>query len=325
MTETIAHTAQTARQKKIETVCPVCGSKEFQQRMNYPNQSTVFSGMQIVQCGNCEMVFADPVPSEEELYIYNSHYFDNAHGGVSENPVTKAFHSGINLLRVTHIEKYLSVRERKIKRVLEIGPGAGYFAQHWRKRHPETVQYVVVDTDTSFTAAFTASGIEVYRDMQEIAPGNTFDLVVLSHVLEHVAEPQSFLLEIDKKLVHSGIVFIETPCRDDLHKPSLEPHLLFFDKHPMEQLIAKCGWKNGRLSYHGNTIAELRKETGFTGLLFRKARNFFLQQGIHYFWSRTKAGLEALTPMERAAVLPYKAHIEQEQPSWWLRSIAEKG
>ena len=30
------------------------------------------------------------------------------------------------------------------------------------------------------------------------------------------------------------------------------------------------------------------------------------------------------TSIERAVMIPYKAHIESEAPAWWLRAIAIK-
>jgi hypothetical protein len=36
--------------------------------------------------------------------------------------------------------------------------------------------------------------------------------------------------------------------------------------------------------------------------------------------------MELLTdPLERAAVAPFEAHREKQEPAWWLRAIARKG
>ena len=46
-----------------------------------------------------------------------------------------------------------------------------------------------------------------------------------------------FLKPLIKSLNNKGIIFIEVPCNDWKHKKIVRPHLLFFDKMPMQTLI----------------------------------------------------------------------------------------
>ena len=271
------------------------------------------------------MAFADPVPDEAALHEYNAHYFDNAHGGVSTNPLTVAFHSAINLLRVIHVESYMKQMNVTVKNVLEIGPGGGYFAKHWLKRNTDTVYYTAVDSDTTFHLELIKTGLTVYTDTKDIPPDHSFDLVVISHVLEHTSHPSEFIQACTAQLSSCGILFVEVPCKDYEHKPVVEPHLLFFDKKPMEWFLTKQGFDKIKLSYHGNTITDLKKPISLYNRIYSKARNFLLGKRILFPFSFAEKGLEGITdPLERACVKPFKAHIEQNEPSWWLRAIAIK-
>ena len=40
---------------------------------------------------------------------------------------------------------------------------------------------------------------------------NTFDIIICSHVIEHIDEPSNLLFEINKLLKKSGILFLKTP------------------------------------------------------------------------------------------------------------------
>ena len=161
--------------------------------------------------------------------------------------------------------------------------------------------------------------------MHEIPAEQLFDLVVISHVLEHTSHPVAFIKDCTKRLLPGGILFVEVPCKDYEHKETDEPHLLFFDKKPMELFFEKQGFINIKTSYHGNTITDLKKPISLYQKFFSKGRNFLLRKGILFPFSGIETGLEAMSnPLERACVKPFKAHIEQEQPSWWLRAIGEK-
>jgi SAM-dependent methyltransferase len=165
----------------------------------------------------------------------------------------------------------------------------------------------------------------VYKEVNEILPAETFDLVVISHVLEHTSHPQSFILQCTQQLVEGGVLFVEVPCKDYEHKNIVEPHLLFFDKAPLERLLINAGFVDIRLSYYGNTIADLKKGTSFSKRMVNKFRNAFLRAGILFPFAGKCSGLEGIDDsLERACVKPFKAHLEQSEPSWWLRAVAIK-
>ena len=60
------------------------------------------------------------------------------------------------------------------------------------------------------------------------------DVIIISHVLEHVSDPKGFLSFANSFLKKGGALFVEIPCNDFQHKTIMEPHLLFFDKKPLK-------------------------------------------------------------------------------------------
>ena len=93
------------------------------------------------------MVYAAPMPDDQSLELYNAGYFENAHGGLNTHPLTTAFISAINLLRVLYVELYAEKNNYQIKKVLEIGPGGGHFAKHWLQRHAANESYTGIESD----------------------------------------------------------------------------------------------------------------------------------------------------------------------------------
>lgn len=302
------------------TRCPSCGSGEVSEAGGYSSKHSAFAGLKRVACTNCGLHFSDPMPSEGLLESYNASYFDNAHGGAAEKPDERAFFSGIAALRIAHVERYTNEHRVSVSSVLEVGPGAGDFAGGWLKRHPMT-SYFAIETDTTCHAALEAAGIKL---LSRDANLPKIDLIVLSHVLEHVPNPTSFLSTLTRELRPGGAVFIEVPCNDWQHKEVVEPHLLFFDKKPMAALLETLGLQALMLSYHGKTISDLKAQSTVSNFC-QKVRSRLIRLGLTRPFATPAPGMESLaTPLERAVMRPWDAHLEKSEPAWWLRALAIK-
>jgi len=66
------------------------------------------------------------------------------------------------------------------------------------------------------------------NDMSILFNDETFSVVILSHVLEHIEEPQKALNEIHRILKPNGILFIEIPLESEI-KPEVG-HFSYFKK-----------------------------------------------------------------------------------------------
>jgi SAM-dependent methyltransferase len=304
----------------MNVICPVCKANDNTRLRAYRGSTPVFQGMEIFECRICCMVFAAPVPSEEDLHKYNAGYFTNAHGGMATNKMARAFFSGIARLRYGYIQEFIRQHTIDVKRVLEIGPGPGYFAENWLSHHPHH-EYLAIESDASCFDPLKKAGVllvEPTDTLQEV------DLVIMSHVLEHITNPADFLLAFTKRLRPGGALFIEVPCQDWKHKSLDEPHLLFFDKKPMTQLLAGIGLEKITVAYFGQEIGHLQKRSAIAALRSRM-RNLFTRLGILWPFSVMQPGMEQLgSAHERVAVAPYKAHLESVKPAWWLRAMAVK-
>jgi len=298
--------------------CPICGGSDFEFKGVYRGANPAFIGMKRAHCKTCEMVFADPMPSDSAMSEFNASYFNNAHGGKPQGAATLAFFSGIARLRAAHLEHYLRQNEISVSKVHEVGPGPGWFARSWMAQHPRTT-YSAVETDASCHAALREIGVHLAQE------GNApVDLVVMTHILEHVIEPAGFLLEQTQQLRPGGALFIEVPCRDWEHKSIDEPHLLFFDKEPMKRLLENQGFREIKVSYHGQKIAHLQKASKVDSTIMA-LRSKLIGMGVIAPFGQMRRGMEPLTSsLERAVLAPYLAHQESMEPAWWLRALAIK-
>lgn len=103
--------------------------------------------------------------------------------------------------------------------------GLAYFFKFWLQRFPNS-EYSILESDLINRERFKGLVNFQYSSFKEI-PSNYFDLIVISHVLEHTNDPKRFLNELSSNLKDVGFMFIEVPCQDYLFKDKEEPHLLF--------------------------------------------------------------------------------------------------
>ena len=307
----------------MNKTCIICSSSDIKYLRPFNGISKIFMQKQLMECLNCQMVFIDPMPSEEALNKYNDSYFDSAHGGHPNKLSALAFFSGIGKLRGAYVDAFLTRENVSVQKVLEIGPGHGYFAKNWIINNPN-VEYFAVETDKSCYTYLQQAGVKVISPEQMENAFDEVDLVIISHVLEHVSEPLEFLQVVTKKLRKGGVLFIEVPCFDWQHKEFDEPHLLFFDKKSIKQLLNRVGFESIDVNYYGNTIKSLKVNSSLDKFII-KVRSKLIDLGFYKLFAYpVPQSMVKLSTLERAATKYRMAHKESQKPAWWLRSASIK-
>lgn len=299
--------------------CPVCGAHAIRIAAEYRHKSRIFSGCVRAECPTCGMAFASPMPSKAALVSYNEEYFANAHGEPPRDRSSIAFFAAIAQLRLSHILKFLVQNDIQVCHVLELGPGHGFLAREWLKRYPRCT-YSAIETDKSCHDSLQQSGVILVDGPSAAAT----DLVIMSHVLEHVSDPIGFIKGVTEGLRQGGAIFVEVPCRDWEHKSMDEPHVLFFDKEPMRRLLTGLGFVDVTVGYYGQRLRDLKARSRLKTVLMQ-VQGKLVELGLVAPFAGCPKGMESVTdPFERAVIAPYKAHEESEEPAWWLRAVARK-
>jgi hypothetical protein len=127
---------------------------------------------------------------------------------------------------------YLTHKSRNI-RYLDIGCG-NHSAMLSRKYLPN-IEYWGVDNGDynndadDFKAMYKFINDDLDKSDLSIIPDSYFDVIVLSHVIEHLKNYEVTLAKVLPKLNEKGIVYIETPTIDSTRFPSRKGTLNFFD------------------------------------------------------------------------------------------------
>ncbi len=113
---------------------------------------------------------------------------------------------------------------KKTSSVLEVGCGAGGILSVFNDKGCETLG---LDFDKRYLDYARKKNIKVLNGSLEMLKKNQkFDLIIMSHVLEHIVNPLDFLENLVKHLKKEGILYLEVPSLELVRDGGFEHDLL---------------------------------------------------------------------------------------------------
>ena len=245
------------RTRTVEiTDCHGCGAEAVRLYSDCRDlEYFVQASSDLYRCSGCGLVFMHPLPSRAELptlYPSNYHNFDPPSNAISRFLLDRYYkhHSAI-------CRKYLPTDGA----MLEIGSAAGDLLVRMQQSGHQNVQGVEISADACERA--WARGLKVFHGtLDEFATNERFDLIFMSHVIEHVLDPVATVAKIKSLLEPGGVVYIETPNVASLdarlwkgrwgliHYPR---HLYLFDRSTVRRLLQGAGLEDVRVSSQVNS------------------------------------------------------------------------
>lgn len=214
--------AMYAAMPKEAVACDLCGSRDFEP---VAEQDRYGMGISTVLCRRCGFVFLNPRPTREAMVrFYRDHYrqYYFGHPDPRDPKYLESEYRTTALARGRWLLDFVkpAVAERRptgAPCVLEIGCGEGAFLEAARQEWPGSRLFGC--EPSPFYAAFAAerSGAKVVAQdadtflEQHAELAGQCDVVVLSHVLEHLYDPRAKLVQLARFLSPRGVLCIEVP------------------------------------------------------------------------------------------------------------------
>lgn len=247
--------------KKVEVCCNNCGSTTSSlvtEGVEHEYKNTTPDVFRVVKCHDCGLVYLNPRPDVSELStIYPSEYYAYhlAEKNVENENTGSLLYKARRHVYLSRLEKALSACPGKDSlRVLDIGCADGRALNWYKQVRSTSVETFGVDFDAKAVELATKAGHKAFLGRFEEAelPRDFFDLVVATHVIEHVADPRAFTKRAFEVLKPGGIFLIETPNIEaadarwfknrhwgGYHFPR---HWIFYSPDTLRKLVEECGF-----------------------------------------------------------------------------------
>lgn len=234
----------------MHTNCLICDSSQLRVLDSYHETH-------LVKCKQCRFVFAQKIPSTQELIDYYDGYGRNDY----LSPITIKRYNEL----LDEMEKY-----RKTNRILDVGCGIGYFLEVAKERGWE-----VYGTEYTDKALEICRGKGIHMEEGKLDPSQfdqeSFDIITSFEVLEHINNPVEETTNFHALLRPGGLVYLTTPNFNSLLRHRLKErydvitypeHLSYYTPKTLHRLFTRTGFVKQKIQTTGISLTRLRTSQG---------------------------------------------------------------
>ena len=245
------------QEKKYAIPCALCGQRRFK-------QSLACEGFSYVSCLQCGLMQINPQPAASEVQERYKSFFGNdylAYQLENENVFLELQKLALKDIGFFKLEKKI-MQSGKRPRVLDIGCSTGALLAFLQERQwqPEGIEI-----SPSADYAQKRLGVTINRKNIENSdfPAETFDLVMASHLLEHLNDPNGFLHKVWDILRPGANMILITPNIQSFQailyknrwRSAIFDHLYLFSKKNLKIMLKKTGFNVIKISAWGGLPA----------------------------------------------------------------------
>lgn len=232
------------------------------------------------QCKNCGFVFVSSLPNDKEVEnYYKSNVFWQSKMSTSINNEfsswSELFQKNPSLherqrramRQFNYIARYNNFEDKTLS-ILDAGAGFSPFLYICKKNNFNNLYAIepsqqICDFLQKQGVTLIANTFEEWFSQSE---HKKFDIIIVSHTLEHLKDPGNFLSHVRKFLSPNGMLYIEVPHRDDRQAIHGGLHFQFFDVSTLKRSLEKYDFK----------VIDIRNlKYNFLGMIFRKILLFY--------------------------------------------------
>ena len=214
--------------ERLDT-CPVCGKKEFRNKLVVEDKSVSHESFAIVQCLNCSFQFTNPRPDAAHIGRYYESDEYVSHNSGAAGLLNQAYKVArfFTMRRKVALVKKLSGRKSGAGKLLDYGCGTGHFLAA-----AKAAGWQVAGLEPNARARAEASqrvgqpiGEKLLADFE---PGS-LDVITLWHVLEHIHHLNETLAQLTALLKPTGVLLIAVPNVESLDAQHYREHWAAYD------------------------------------------------------------------------------------------------
>jgi SAM-dependent methyltransferase len=233
--------------------CPVCSGKTgavlHHQKFQLSDTSILPDQYDVVCCQICGFVFADTSVGQD---VYNTYYaeyskYEDADSSISTGGGTSVWDKE----RLKRVSNDISAKFKKDISILDIGCANGGLLFELKKEGFANV--FGLDPSRACVNYVNNAGVTCYLgelfEADRYLQGKKFDLLILSHVFEHIYDLKNATMILRNLLNDNGAVYVEVPDASHYGSYYVVPYYYFdsehinhFDGHALKNLFESFGF-----------------------------------------------------------------------------------
>ncbi|ADB41486.1 Methyltransferase type 12 [Spirosoma linguale DSM 74] len=235
----------------LETVtqCPVCGNTTFSPYLSCEDYLVSNQKFDILECQRCSFRLTNPRPDSNSIVAYyksDQYVSHNDNGGGLINTAYRLVRNYTLRSKLNLINKLTG----KPGKILDVGCGTGAFLQSCREGG-WSVTGMEPDPDARAIAREKLQA-DIKPNLEALAGAETFDIISLWHVLEHIPNLNESIIQLRELLREQGTLLIAVPNSDSYDAQLFKQywaaydvprHLHHFTPSTIEPLFNKHGFR----------------------------------------------------------------------------------
>lgn len=206
--------------------CLLCGSNNLktlneEYKYNSDDFKRCFPKLRVIKCCQCDLVQVDIENSndnDQKLFEYYSQiYRDKELPPKLDDRNTVLYQRGVGISKL--IEKNFVFPKKRDIAIFEKGSGYGYNLMKLHEVFPQATLY------TDEMDEHTEKYLKKINVNKHTVGQKKYDIIVISHVLEHLLNPIATIEEAYSMLKEDGLLYIEVPNSMNF----VEPHITFWN------------------------------------------------------------------------------------------------
>lgn len=189
--------------------CPWCDSDNNHQFLKLKDYFLTQEDFEILECNDCKLLFTTPCPAPDKIgdYYKSEEY-------LSHNDEKKSLFARIyNIVKKTNIKNKFNIavgNKQSAIRILDIGCGVGDFLNYAKEKGCKITG--IEPNDDARKIAEKKLNTKVFSPAElENLPDNSFDIITMWHVLEHVADLKTEIHHLQRLLKNDGRLILALP------------------------------------------------------------------------------------------------------------------
>jgi SAM-dependent methyltransferase len=266
-------------QQPNDPICPICNNDGLSHSLYCLDYALTTEKFEIMQCPICTLQLTFPKPLPENLATY--YRFKNyiSHTDTKKGWMNKIYHTVRQFTLSQKTNWIQSLFPNNKGTILEIGGGTGAFSNAMKNIGWEVTG--LEPDENSRNISLENYQIKLFPiEHLDSLPDNSFDLITLWHVLEHVTDLNSYFDTFKKLLKKNGRLIIAVPNYTSFDAQyyksfwaayDVPRHLFHFSpksiqqickRHEFEVIETKPMWFD---SFYVSLLSEQYKKSGYFG------------------------------------------------------------